>query len=210
MMDLLRTRRDLRLAVLCIACFWLAGAATMTLLPAFARDVLHADQDAVRAMAALFLVGIGVGVLLSRRFGLHHAPTAAFYMASFAFDLWLAGRGVAANLAGDLAGKPLSPLAVVWDQSGSWRIGIDLLLLAVSGGVAIAPLYSLLKAWSGLLAASTVMNILFISGAALACLGLLQHGFSIQYILLANALFMTAAGFMIRKLMREIAFQMED
>ena len=100
------SRPALLLPILAVSWFWLFGATVVSGLPAFAKDVLFANEQVVTMMLALFAVGVGVGSIVAERL-LHgevsarYVPVAAAAMAFFAWDLYAAsaGRPPAAALA---------------------------------------------------------------------------------------------------------------
>jgi len=167
-----RRTRAIWLSIMAISWFWLVGATFLSQFPAFAKDVLGADEHIVTLFLTVFSVGIGLGSLLCNRLlrGLISAtyvPLGALGMAIFGVDLFFAS-----------AGLPPRPdrlltigefLAHVW----AWRIVIDLLLVAVFGGIYIVPLYAILQSEgeeshrSRLIAANNVVNAAFMVAAAL-------------------------------------------
>jgi acyl-[acyl-carrier-protein]-phospholipid O-acyltransferase/long-chain-fatty-acid--[acyl-carrier-protein] ligase len=181
--SVIRRRRDLFLAVLGISWFWLAGATYLSQFPAFAKDVLSADEHAVTLMLTMFSIGIGIGSILCGRMlkgevSARHVPFAALGMSVFALDLWLAADPVAAG------GAPMA-LAEFLAQPQSWRILADLLLFAVCGGIYIVPLYAILQTQSEdsersrAIAANNFVNAAFmVAGAAISAL-LLAAGFEL-------------------------------
>ncbi len=100
------SRPALLLPILAVSWFWLFGATVVSGLPAFAKDVLVANEQVVTMMLALFAVGVGLGSILAERL-LHgevsarFVPVAAAAMAFFAWDLHAAsvGRPAVAELA---------------------------------------------------------------------------------------------------------------
>lgn len=193
-LGLMHKRKDILLSVLGISWFWLVGATYLTLLPAFAKDVLHADEQAVTLMLTVFSVGIGIGSLICTRLlkgeiSARHVPLAALGMAVFAFDLWLAGNG-AANGHADAAILPLPELLM---QPSVWRVLADLLMLAIAGGIYIVPLYTIIQARSDpserarTVAANNIMNAAFMVISAVAGAGMLALGCTVPEVFLAVA-----------------------
>src|SRR4051812_10394099 len=176
------TRPALLLPILAVSWFWLFGATVVSGLPSFAKDVLFANAQVVTMMLALFAVGVGLGSMLAERL-LHgevsarHVPGAALAMAFFALDVHLASRGRTStgglvNIAGFLA------------QPGSWRILVDLIGVAIAGGLFTVPLYAILQHESDpahrarVIAANNIINALAMSVAAVAAAAFLARGMS--------------------------------
>jgi MFS family permease len=59
------SRPALFLPILAVSWFWLFGATVVSGLPAFAKDVLGANEQVVTMMLALFAVGVGLGSILA-------------------------------------------------------------------------------------------------------------------------------------------------
>lgn len=173
------SRPALLLPILAISWFWLFGATVVSGLPSFAKDVLFADEHVVTLMLALFAVGVGLGSMLAERL-LHgevsarHVPGAALAMAIFAFDLYLASRGRESTV--------LANASAFLGQTGSWRILVDLVGLAIAGGLFTVPLYAILQHESEaahrarVIAANNIINALAMSVAAVAAAALLARG----------------------------------
>lgn len=186
---LIRARRDLTLAVLGISWFWLVGATYLSQFPAFAKEVLGADNHAVTLMLTMFSVGIGIGSVLCGRLlkgeiSARHVPFAALGMTLFALDLYAAAGSAPA------AGA-LLPLGEFLSRPGTWRVLADLLAFSVCGGVYIVPLYAILQARSDetararAVAANNVANALFMVAGAAAAAALLAAGVSVTGLFLA-------------------------
>jgi len=189
---LVRHKRDLFLSVLGISWFWLVGATYLSQFPAFAKDVLVADEHVVTLMLTMFSVGIGLGSvlcghLLKGEVSARHVPFAALAMTLCGLDLYFA--------AGPAAGGPeLASLPDFLARPQSWRLLADLLLFAIAGGVYIVPLYAILQAHSDesvrsrVVAANNLVNSGFIVVGALACAVLLALGLTPTELFLALAL----------------------
>jgi acyl-[acyl-carrier-protein]-phospholipid O-acyltransferase/long-chain-fatty-acid--[acyl-carrier-protein] ligase len=191
---LARKRRDVFLSVLGISWFWLVGVTYLAQFPAFAKDVLHADEQAVTLMLTLFSVGIGLGSfvctrLLKGAISARHVPLAALGMTLFAFDLWLTGTG----MGGPRMGAAIRPLSDLLAEPLVWRALADLLLLAVAGGIYIVPLYTILQARSEtaerarIIAANNIANAAFMVIAAVVGAAMLALGLTVLDIFLAVA-----------------------
>ena len=147
-------------------------------LPVFAKDVLFANEHVVTLMLALFAVGVGAGSMLAERL-LHgevsarHVPMAASAMALFAIDLHLASSGARWRP------RPAGRRRRSWPDRGSWRVLVDLLGLAVAGGLFTVPLYALLQHESEpahrarVIAANNIINALAMTVAAVVAAALL-------------------------------------
>jgi acyl-[acyl-carrier-protein]-phospholipid O-acyltransferase/long-chain-fatty-acid--[acyl-carrier-protein] ligase len=186
-----RSSRAIFLSVLGISWFWLVGATYLAQFPAFAKDVLYADEHAVTLMLTVFSVGIGIGSLLCTRL-LHSeisarfVPFAALAMSLFAFDLWLSSKAIEVQ-------PSIQTLGAFLGHASSWRVLSDLLLLAIAGGIYIVPLYAILQSRSReserarMVAANNITNAAFMVISAAASAAMLAGGFSVPEIFLSMA-----------------------
>jgi acyl-[acyl-carrier-protein]-phospholipid O-acyltransferase/long-chain-fatty-acid--[acyl-carrier-protein] ligase len=198
--------RAIFLIILGISWYWLVGATILSQIPTLARDVIGADEGVVTLFLTLFSIGVAVGSLLCNRLqkGAVHAtyvPLGAVGITAFALDLFLATRhhappsGSLLDVAGFLAG------------AGGWRIVVDLVGLAVAGGLFIVPLYALLQRHSAPahrarnVAANNVVNALFMVVSALATALLLGAGLGVPEIFLTLALVNAAVAVYITRLL---------
>ena len=176
------SRPALLLPILAVSWFWLFGATVVSGLPAFAKDVLFANEQVVTMMLALFAIGVGVGSIVAERL-LHgevsarYVPVAAAAMAFFAWDLHAASTGRPS--VADLATVP-----AFLRSDGSWRILVDLLGVSMAGGLFTVPLYAILQHESEpahrarVIAANNIINALAMAIAAVGAAALLGRGWT--------------------------------
>src|SRR4029453_12581741 len=132
-------RPQLLLPILATSWFWLFAFIVVSRLPVFAKDVLFANEQVVTMMLALFAIGVGGGSILAEKL-LHgevsgrFVPWSAAAMAIFAIDLHWASASV-------LATSNLADAKVFLARPGSWRIIVDLIGIAMAGGLFTVPLY---------------------------------------------------------------------
>lgn len=178
------SRPALLLPILAVSWFWLFGATIVSGLPVLAKDVLFANEHVVTLMLALFAIGVGVGSIAAERL-LHgevsarYVPVAAVMMGVCAIDLHLAAGG-------RVAGTGLAGVAAFLQVPGSWRILIDLLGLAIGGGLFTVPLYAILQHESAadhrarVIAANNIINALAMTVAALVAAAFLDLGMTMD------------------------------
>ena len=104
------TWRNLKLAhenivvfrsLLGISWMWFFGAVFLSLFPAFAKEVLHGNEQVASLLLVVFSIGIGTGSLLCEMLSRRHVeiglvPLGAIGMSVFAIDLYFASRGLRA------------------------------------------------------------------------------------------------------------------
>lgn len=194
------TWRNLKLAHQQIAVFrsllgiswmWFFGATFLSNFPAFAKEVLHGNEQVASLLLVVFSVGIGAGSLLCEKLSHRHVeiglvPLGAIGMTLFAVDLYFASRGLPPH-AGHTLGSFLA-------QPAHWRLMADLALLSLFAGLYSVPMYALIQLRSApthrarIIAANNILNALFMIASAVLADVLLKAGFSIPQIFLITGL----------------------
>ena len=205
------TRREVFLSILGISWFWLVGAVYLAELPAYAKEVVGADEHVVTLFLATFAIGIAVGSVLCNRalrddISAKFVPVGAIAMTVFALDLVWASEGMTGQAGAGLMG--------VGDFAATFsgiRVLVDLFLMAVAGGFYTVPLYAILQAASTTehrarnIAANNILNALFMVVGAGGTIGLIAAGATIPdiflYIALLNAV---VAAYICKLLPREV------
>src|SRR3989440_5488581 len=145
------TWRNLKLAhgnivvfrsLLGISWMWFFGAVFLSLFPAFAKEVLHGDEQVASLLLVVFSIGIGTGSLLCEVLSRRHVeiglvPLGAIGMSVFAIDLYFAARGLPP--AGSLG------LGEFVRAGAHWRVMADLALLSAFAGLYSVPMYALVQ-----------------------------------------------------------------
>jgi 1-acyl-sn-glycerol-3-phosphate acyltransferase len=202
----LRGHRAVLNSVLGVSWFWFFGSIFLAQLPVYTKVYLGGDGTVVSLVLMLFSLGIGAGSLLcevlSRRtveIGL--VPLGALGLTVFGADLYFARPEEAAAVGQAWRAFLQAP--------GSVRVAIDLLLVGVSGGLFIVPLFALIQQraprdkLSRIIAANNIINALFMVVAAGIAIVLLQNGFTIPELFLYTALLNAAVAVYIFTLVPE-------
>lgn len=209
------TWRNLRLAhgnlvvfrsLLGISWMWFFGAVFLANFPAFAKEVLHGNEQVASLLLVVFSIGIGTGSLLCEKLSHRHVeiglvPLGAIGMTLFAVDLYFASRGLPAHTGHTLA----SFLA----QPAHWRVMADLLLLSLFTGLYSVPMYALIQLRSApthrarIIAANNILNALFMIASSVIAGLMLKSGFTIPQIFLAVGLANAVVAFYIFMLVPE-------
>lgn len=188
------TWRNLRLAherlavfrsLLGISWMWFFGAVFLSQFPAFAKDVLHGNEQVASLLLVVFSVGIASGSLLCETLSRRHVeiglvPLGAIGMTVFAADLYLATRGMGAE-----AGVALQGVAAFLSLPAHWRVLGDLFALSLSAGLYSVPMYALIQLRSPpshrarIIAANNILNALFMIASSLIVGALLSAGWRI-------------------------------
>jgi acyl-[acyl-carrier-protein]-phospholipid O-acyltransferase/long-chain-fatty-acid--[acyl-carrier-protein] ligase len=185
-----------------ISWFWFVGATYFSQFAAFTKDSLNGDQTVVSILLTAFTIGIAFGSILSQkllkgeispkyiRFGI-------IGMTIFSVDLYLASSSITPT---EIIG-----FADFFLSFNHLRVVVDLILIAICGGIYIVPLNALLQinsaenSRSRMIAANNVMNGLFMVVSAIAISIILAFGVSIPMVFLITGILNIFIGFYIYK-----------
>jgi acyl-[acyl-carrier-protein]-phospholipid O-acyltransferase / long-chain-fatty-acid--[acyl-carrier-protein] ligase len=175
--------RTLFLTILGLSWFWLVGATFLSQFPTLANAVLGADESVVTLFLVAFSVGIAIGslacnMLLQGEVSARYVPLAAIAMTVFIADLCLALQGRA-------PGETTIDASAFLSTPGNWRILVDLIGMAIAGGLYSVPLFAVLQARSEPehrsrnIAANNILNALFMVVGAIWAALMLAYGLSV-------------------------------
>jgi acyl-[acyl-carrier-protein]-phospholipid O-acyltransferase/long-chain-fatty-acid--[acyl-carrier-protein] ligase len=168
--------------------FWLVGIVVLSLLPPLIKTLIGGNEDTVTAYLALFSIAVGAGSGLAAaiargRIVLNTTLVGAVLLGAFALDLGIATYGAAPAL------TPQAPSAVFSSLLGV-RSVIDLVGMAVAGGLFIVPTFAAVQAWAGAayrartVAAVNVLNAAFMTGATVAVAVMQKYGVTVPVLFL--------------------------
>jgi MFS family permease len=179
------------LSIMGISWFWFLGASYLTQFPNFTKMYLHGSEGAVSILLALFSIGIAIGSLLCNKISKGKlepgiVPLGSIGITIFGANLyWFTPEQTSGmlNAAQFITSIELLPLF------------ISLLLLGVSGGIYIVPLYTMIQQRARtdqraqVIAANNIYNAIFmVVSAVLAIVFLHQLQLSIPLFFGALAL----------------------
>jgi acyl-[acyl-carrier-protein]-phospholipid O-acyltransferase/long-chain-fatty-acid--[acyl-carrier-protein] ligase len=138
-----RHGRGVWLSILGISWFFAVGAVLLSQFGPLVSSVLMASKDVATLFLVLFSVCVALGsllvnALLKGEVSARYVPISALLMSAFMVDLWLSST----------AFRPMVTDASIREflaTQGSWRILVDLVGLALAGGMFIVPLYAILQ-----------------------------------------------------------------
>ena len=131
------------LAILAISFFWAMGAVLAAQFPPLVKNALGADQQVATLFLGTFSIGVAIGSvavnrLLGGQVSARFAPVSSIFMGLFVLDLYRRVKSWPVPTA------ELRDLATFLDIHGSWLIVLDLLGVAIAGGMFVVPLYAFL------------------------------------------------------------------
>lgn len=180
------------IALIAASWFWFYGAVFLTQFLNLSRTVLYGDEHVVTLLLAVFSIGVGIGSAMCEKLSGHKieiglVPLGALGLTVFGLEFYFALNAFQPHSTVTLIG-----MAGFFYAEGSWRILLDLLLVGLSGGLFIVPLYALMQSEteetyrSRIIANNNILNALFMVGSALYCV------FSLQQISIPQLLGLTA------------------
>jgi acyl-[acyl-carrier-protein]-phospholipid O-acyltransferase/long-chain-fatty-acid--[acyl-carrier-protein] ligase len=165
------------------------GATVLAELPTVVKEDLHGSGHVVTLFLTCFSVGIGIGSVACGALMKGAASARLVPWAGFGITLFLLDFSYSASVSGSLGG-----VAAVLASGHGVRMMVDLLGLAVCGGVYSVPLYVICqeKAEASrrarVIAANNVMNAAAMVAAAVITAGLYAACKSAPLILIATAM----------------------
>jgi len=175
-------------AIIGISWFWFYGATFLSLVPTYTRDVLFADERIATLMLTAFSIGIGTGSLMCEKLSHKHinlglVPIGAIGLTLFATDLSFISLPDMKLSEGELL-----TASMFLQHFNHWHVLIDLILIGMSGGLYMVPLYALIQQKSNpchrsrIIAANNILNAIFMVISALMIISLITAGIDIPHI----------------------------
>ena len=182
-----RENQSVFYSVMGISWFWFIGITYITQLPNFVRYELGGNEEVYILLLAFFSIGIGAGSFLCEKMSgriveIGLVPIGALGLTIFGIDIYFS-QGLSNS--DELIGP-----AAFFGQASSIRVMTDIVLLGVSGGIYIVPLYAMVQQRSRpekrsrIIAANNVLNALFMVAASIYGLFALSIGVSIPLLFL--------------------------
>jgi acyl-[acyl-carrier-protein]-phospholipid O-acyltransferase / long-chain-fatty-acid--[acyl-carrier-protein] ligase len=201
----LRADRRLMWGALVLSWFWVVGATVLALLGPIVKNVLGGNQDVVLVFLAVFSVGIAIGSALaawlaSGRIVLLPTVIGAVLLGLCSLDF----ASVSAEVPS--VSTLVGPRAVFASARG-WHTLIDLLGLAIAGGLFVVPTFAAVQAWAGaerrarVVAAVNVLNAAFMVAGAAIVAAAQDAGLSVAAVFLAMGAACLLVAFLIARTM---------
>ncbi|OMO20116.1 MFS transporter [Vibrio lentus] len=155
-------------ALMAISWFWFLGATYLTQFPNFTKVYLNGTESAVAFLLALFSVGIAIGSLACDKLSNHRIEIGIVPMGSLGISIF--GFLMAVSIPDAL--PDFDSFKSFVSYSELWPLFTYLLLLGMSGGIFIVPLYSLMQfrakptERAQVIAGLNIYNSLFMVGSA--------------------------------------------
>ncbi|OUS31584.1 MFS transporter [Gammaproteobacteria bacterium 45_16_T64] len=171
-----REIRSVQLASMSISWFWCLGASYLTQLPNYTKTVLNGDQTVVTLLLALFSIGIATGSLLCEKLSSHKVELGLVPLGSIGLTLF----GMDLSFSHTLSVNTIGVMEFV-SVPANYRLIFDFIMIGVSGGLYIVPLYAMIQERtpeekrSRTIAAVNILNAVFIVVSALFAVFFLSY-----------------------------------
>ncbi|WP_432770085.1 MAG: MFS transporter [Sphingopyxis sp.] len=180
------------LAIVSISFFWAIGAILAAQFPPLVKNALGADNTVATLFTAIFSVGVAIGSIIVNRLlkghvSARYSPGSVIVMGLFVLDLWWNVKGW------DHVGTGLMNWRDFLALTTGDRIILDLLGIAIAGGMFVVPLYAFLTTTvaksqtARTVAANNIVNSGFMVAATLLLSVLIGIGLTIDDTLLMVA-----------------------
>ena len=187
--------RRLFLAILAISFFWAMGAVLAAQFPPLVKNALGSDQSVATLFLGVFSIGVAIGSvavnrLLKGEVSARYSPGSALVMGLFVLDLYRRVKSWPTTVEAD----GLRNLDAFLDVPNSWLIVVDLLGVAIAGGMFVVPLYAFLTTTvaksqtARTVAANNIVNAGFMVLATLLLTGAVLLGVTVADSLLIVAI----------------------
>ncbi|MCX2779436.1 MFS transporter [Microbulbifer thermotolerans] len=199
-------------SIIGISWFWLLGAAYLTQIPSFGKNVLGGNEPLVALLLCSFTVGVAIGSLTCER------------LSGGRIELGLVPLGAAGLTYGGIAlsviGGNLTPLtevslAAFWNSPGAQSFLLHLALIGIFGGLYIVPLYAMIQDRTDkalrarVIAVTNIMNALFmVISAILGLIFLTLLDFTIPQFFMVIALMNAAVAVFVFNRVPEFAMRL--
>jgi MFS family permease len=138
-------QREVFYAILAISFFWTIGAVLFIQFPPLAKNVLFASKEVASLFLVIFSIGVAIGsvainALLKGDVSARYAPASVLAMGGFVAVFWF----LCHEWSADVPSTALMGVTAFLAQPLAPPIMLTLLLIAVSGGMFVVPLYAFL------------------------------------------------------------------
>jgi hypothetical protein len=182
--------------------FWFLGAAILSLIPGFTKDVIYGDESVATFFLATFSIGIAIGSMLCEKLSfkkveLGLVPIGALGISIFLLNLFLL------DYSHFTPQGNLITLAIFLNTSQSIFIVFNMVMMAIFCGFYFVPLLTMIQERSPqeirsrIISGTNIINSLFMVLSAIYLILLYKAGLTIPQVLLSLSLMNLAVAFFI-------------
>ena len=193
-----------------ISWFWFFGATFLTQLPVYSREYLYGSPYVATVLMAMFSIGIGLGSLISSKLSRGRVEIGLVPIGALGMTVFGAYLGFM-DLPFSAEQNSIADIFTTWVYI---KALLALLLLAVSGGLYIVPLYANVQTKTPIeylsrnIAANNILNSLLMVIAGIFAIVTFKLGNNIQNLFVIVALLNAVVGLFIFRRVPEFTLQM--
>jgi len=197
-------------SLLGISWFWLLGSVIFSVLPVYVSQHLNANAEVVTAFLTVFTIGIGIGSFIAAILAGRVSGGLIVAFGMLTMSAALADWAYVTRYWPPYLDDVLMSFQLFRMEDGFWRIMIDMLVIAVSGGIFTLPLYTWMQEFSApgersrVVGANNFINAAFMVSGAVGLMVLYHFKMSFMEIILilgaANFLWAAVFHFTLRPL----------
>ncbi len=197
-LSICRADRTVFQCIMAISWFWFLGATYLTQFPNFTKVFLNGTESAVSFLLALFSVGIALGSFLCNWISNHRIEVGIVPIGALGITIF--GYLMATSVPSEL--PQFQNFREFINYSDFWPLFFYLLMIGVSGGLFIVPLYALMQhraketERAQVIAGLNIFNSMFMVGSAvlgIVCLSIIEMTIPQLFALLSIMNFLVAA-----------------
>ena len=193
-----------------ISWFWFFGATFLTQIPLFAREFLFGSPYVATLLMAMFSIGIAIGSLISSKLSRGRVEIGLVPIGALGMTVFGAYLGLM-DLPFSTGQNSISDMLTSFIYI---KALLALILLAVSGGLFIVPLYANIQSKTPIehlsrnIAATNILNALFMVLAGIFAIISFKLGNDVQSLFVITALMNTVVGLFIFNRVPEFTMQL--
>jgi acyl-[acyl-carrier-protein]-phospholipid O-acyltransferase/long-chain-fatty-acid--[acyl-carrier-protein] ligase len=206
--DFAKKEKTVWLSIIGISWFWFVGITFLSQFPIYTKDVINGDEFIVTLFLSIFSVGIGIGSVMCNKLLKGQINGRLVPAGSIGITIGI-GIFCIANYFYDTPEQIISLGEFFSNSCYSWLIILGLLVVAISSGIYIVPLYAIMqhrseaKYLSRIIAANNVLNALFMVISSIVMVALIQLKFDLLQIFLLLGTTNILVFFVIRKIINQ-------
>ncbi len=196
------------LSIIGISWFWFIGVTFLSQFPTYTKDIINGDEFIVTLFLSIFSIGIGIGSVMCNKLLKGQINGRLVPYGSIGITIGI-GIFCIANYFYTTPEQIISLGEFFSNSCYSWLIILGLLVVAISSGIYIVPLYAIMqhrseaKYLSRIIAANNVLNALFMVMSSVVIVALIQLKFDLLQIFLLLGTTNILVFFIIRKIVNQ-------
>lgn len=190
--------KDIFFTILGSSWLWFMGAAILSVLPLFCKNILGVNADMGTFFLSLFVFGMGAGAVVVKYISSYKAEIGVVPIAGFFLSLCLLDLSYISSVFFIPASEGLMSFSVFFMQKYSFRATIDVFLLSIFSACLIIPQMTYIqevcdkKLISRIISANNIWNALFMVLASALVMFLSPFGIPVIFLALAGLNFVAA------------------